>query len=119
MVAVLVMDREQVEACRVKFAAALGANSTMDLERFRTVVLIAVSLSAHLFDKCRRLFGGREDNGSRASLIHSLIPLLPVLFSKQNQIRAVTSGFPLDLIEIYDNMTFQIVLKIFNRGRIR
>lgn len=112
MVTILVMYREQIQACSIKLTAALGANCTMDPERFRAVVLIAVSLTTHLFDKCRRLFGGREDYSSRASLFHRLIPLLPPLFSEKNHIRAVTGRFPLDLIEIYVNMTYQIVLKI-------
>ena len=60
MIAVLVMDSQQVEAGRIKLAAAFGADRAMDLQRFSPVVGVIVHLAAHLFDKSRRLFGGRE-----------------------------------------------------------
>ncbi|OGR26004.1 MAG: hypothetical protein A2X83_12385 [Desulfuromonadales bacterium GWD2_54_10] len=60
MVAVPVVDRQLVQVGAIELAAALGADRTMDLQRFRAVVAVAVHLVPHPLDKGFRLFWGGE-----------------------------------------------------------
>jgi hypothetical protein len=64
VIAIPVMHGQQIEAGGIELAAAFGTNGTIDTKRLGTIILIAVNLTAHLFDKCRRLSGTRENDGS-------------------------------------------------------
>ena len=64
VVAVLVVDGQQVQAGRVELPAALGADRAVDLDGFGPVVGVVVDAVPHAFDQGFGLFGAGEGDGS-------------------------------------------------------
>jgi hypothetical protein len=65
VVTVLVVNRQQINACLVKFTTAFGTDWTVNFQGFRPVVAVGINLTAHLFYQSSRLFSRGEDNSSR------------------------------------------------------
>lgn len=57
MIAILVVNRQQIDAGSVKFTSAFGTDRTVDFERFRPVVGITINLATHPLEDGSSLSG--------------------------------------------------------------
>ena len=80
VVAVLVVDGQQVQVGLAEFPAALGADRAVDSDGFHAVVAVVLNLAPHALDERGRLRGAGEGDGLRASWSHVVFPFYPVLF---------------------------------------
>ena len=83
VITVLVMNCKEIEVGLIELAAALGADRTVDFERFCAVVGVAVNLAAHFFEDSSCLSGAGEYDSSGAIGSHDFPPK-NVSFQKQN-----------------------------------
>lgn len=67
VIAVSVVNSQQVQAGLIELPAALGADRTVDLQRFRTIVAVALCLAPHLFYQGSGSSGVGEGDGPGAS----------------------------------------------------
>jgi len=67
MIAVLMVDGQQLDACCIKFTAAFGADRSVNLQRLRPVVGVAVHLTAHPLEYGSGLIGVGEGDCTGAS----------------------------------------------------
>ena len=67
VVAVPVMDGQEIDVGLIELAAAFGADLTVDLQRFRPVVGVAVRFAAQPLEDGCSLIGAGKGDGSGAS----------------------------------------------------
>jgi hypothetical protein len=78
MIAVPVVDGQQVYAGGIELAAALGTDRAVDFERFRPVIAVIVNLAPHPLEDGGGLVGAGEFYGSGASRSACHVLLLTV-----------------------------------------
>jgi len=67
MIAVLVVNGQEIDARLIKLSAAFGADRAVNLQGFRPVVGVIVNLAAHLFEDGSGLIGAGKGDCSRTS----------------------------------------------------
>lgn len=67
MIAIFMVDRQQIDAGSVKFTSAFGTDRTVDFQRFRPVVGITLNLTTHPLEHGSSLSGAWQGYRSWAS----------------------------------------------------